>query len=94
MAVHDLSQDNFKSAFLAEFVRACQENPLPTLTGGAFNICATAVKRTITAIMTGGSSCSMLLLIALILERLIRLDDNLPRQFCYLFKPMRSWIEF
>jgi len=38
MAVYSLVQDDFKSAFLAELVRACQQNPLPTLIGGDFNI--------------------------------------------------------
>jgi len=38
MAVYGPAQDDFKSAFLAELVRACQQNPLPTLIGGDFNI--------------------------------------------------------
>ena len=38
MAVYDLAQDDFKPAFLAELVRTCQQNPLPTLIGGDFNI--------------------------------------------------------
>ena len=38
MAVSGPAQDDFKSAFLAELVRACQQNPLPTLIGGDFNI--------------------------------------------------------
>ena len=38
MAVYGPTQDDFKSAFLAELVRACQQNPLPTLIGGDFNI--------------------------------------------------------
>ena len=38
MAVYGPAQDEFKSAFLAELVRACQHNPLPTLIGGDFNI--------------------------------------------------------
>ena len=36
--VYGPAQDDFKSAFLAELVRACQQNPLPTLIGGDFNI--------------------------------------------------------
>jgi hypothetical protein len=38
MAVYGPAQDEFKSAFLAELVRACQHNPLPSLIGGSFNI--------------------------------------------------------
>lgn len=38
MAVYGPAQDEFKSAFLAELVRACQHNPLPSLIGGDFNI--------------------------------------------------------
>jgi endonuclease/exonuclease/phosphatase family metal-dependent hydrolase len=36
MAVYGPAQDDFKSSFLAE--RACQQNHLPTLVGGDFNI--------------------------------------------------------
>uniref|UniRef100_J3KUY4 Reverse transcriptase domain-containing protein n=1 Tax=Oryza brachyantha TaxID=4533 RepID=J3KUY4_ORYBR len=32
------AQNEFKSSFLAELVRACQQNQLPTLIGGDFNI--------------------------------------------------------
>jgi hypothetical protein len=38
MAVYSPAQDNFKTAFLSELVRACQQNPLPTIIGGYFNI--------------------------------------------------------
>jgi hypothetical protein len=38
MVVYGLAQDEFKFAFLAELVQACQPNPLPTLIGGDFNI--------------------------------------------------------
>lgn len=38
MAIYGPAQDDFKYTFLAELVRACQENPLPTLIGGDFNI--------------------------------------------------------
>ena len=38
MAVYGPAQDDFKSSFLAELVRACQQNQLPTLVGGDFNI--------------------------------------------------------
>jgi hypothetical protein len=38
MAVYGPAQDNFKTAFLTELVRACQQNVLPTIIGGAFNI--------------------------------------------------------
>ncbi|KAJ1255071.1 hypothetical protein BS78_K293300 [Paspalum vaginatum] len=36
MAVYGPAQDEFKSDFLSELVRACQHNPLPTLIGGDF----------------------------------------------------------
>jgi hypothetical protein len=32
------AQDEFKSAFLVELVRTCQDNYWPTLIGGDFNI--------------------------------------------------------
>ncbi|WVZ88937.1 hypothetical protein U9M48_035404, partial [Paspalum notatum var. saurae] len=38
MVVYGPAQDEFKSAFHAELVQACQHNPLPTLIGGDFNI--------------------------------------------------------
>jgi hypothetical protein len=38
MAVYGPAQDNFKTAFLSKLVRTCQQNPLPTLIGGDFNI--------------------------------------------------------
>ena len=38
MAVYGPAQDEFKSAFLSELVRTCQQNPLPTLIGGDFKI--------------------------------------------------------
>jgi exonuclease III len=38
MAVYGPAQDNFKSAFLSELVRACKQNQLPTIIGGDFNI--------------------------------------------------------
>ena len=38
MAVYGPAQDEFKSVFLSELVRTCQQNPLPTLIGGDFNI--------------------------------------------------------
>ena len=38
MAIYGLAQDEFKTAFLSEMVRTCQQNPLPTLIGGDFNI--------------------------------------------------------
>jgi hypothetical protein len=38
MAVYGPAQDNFKTAFLSELVRACQQNTLPTIIGGDFNI--------------------------------------------------------
>jgi hypothetical protein len=36
--VYGLAQDDFKTAFLSELVHTCQQNPLPTLIGGDFNI--------------------------------------------------------
>ena len=38
MAVCGPAQNDFKSAFLSELVCTCQQNPLPTLIGGDFNI--------------------------------------------------------
>ena len=38
MAVYGPAQDEFKLAFLLELIRTCQQNPLPTLIGGDFNI--------------------------------------------------------
>jgi len=38
MAVYRPAQDDFKPAFIAELVRTCQQNPVPTLIGGDFNI--------------------------------------------------------
>jgi hypothetical protein len=38
MAVYGPPQDDFKTTFLAELVRTCQQNYLPTLIGGDFNM--------------------------------------------------------
>jgi len=38
MSVYGPAQEEFKSAFLSELVRTCQQNPLLTLIGGDFNI--------------------------------------------------------
>ena len=38
MAVYGPAQEDFKSAFLSELVRTCQQNTLPTLIRGDFNI--------------------------------------------------------
>ena len=38
MAVYGPAQKDFKSAFLSELVRTCQQNTLPTLIRGDFNI--------------------------------------------------------
>jgi hypothetical protein len=38
MAVYGPAQDDFKTAFLSKLVCTCQQNPLPTLIGGDFNI--------------------------------------------------------
>lgn len=45
MAVYGPAQDEFKSSFLAELVRACQQNPLPTLIGGDFNILRSSLEK-------------------------------------------------
>jgi hypothetical protein len=34
MVVYGPAQEDFKTAFLSELVRTCQENPLPVLIGG------------------------------------------------------------
>ena len=38
MAVYGPAQEDFKSAYLSELVRTCQQNTLPTLIRGDFNI--------------------------------------------------------
>src|SRR5438128_7378335 len=38
MVVYGPAQDDFKTAFLAELVRTCQQNYLPTLIGWDFNV--------------------------------------------------------
>jgi hypothetical protein len=38
MVVYGPAQEEFKIDFLSELVRTCQQNPLPTLIGGDFNI--------------------------------------------------------
>lgn len=38
MAVYGPTQEDFKTAFLTELVRTCQQNYLPTLIGGDFNM--------------------------------------------------------
>lgn len=45
MAVYGPAQDEFKSSFLAELVRACQQNPHPTLIGGDFNILRSSTEK-------------------------------------------------
>jgi exonuclease III len=38
MAVYGPAQEEFKTTFLSELVRTCQQNTLPALIGGDFNI--------------------------------------------------------
>jgi hypothetical protein len=38
IVVYRPAQDEFKSSFLSELVQTCQQNSLPTLIGGDFNI--------------------------------------------------------
>jgi len=38
MVVYGPAQEDFKSVFLSDLVRTCQQNILPTLIGGDFNI--------------------------------------------------------
>jgi hypothetical protein len=59
MAVYGPAQEEFKTTFLSELVRTCQQNSLPTLIGGDFNI-ITAKRKTTTDIVINGHSCSML----------------------------------
>jgi hypothetical protein len=38
MAVYGPAQEDFKTTFLTKLVRTCQQNYLPTLIGGDFNM--------------------------------------------------------
>jgi len=44
MTVYGPAQDDFKSAFLSELVRTCQQNPWPTLIGGISTSCVIVKK--------------------------------------------------
>jgi hypothetical protein len=65
MVVYGLAQDNFKTAFLSELVRACQQNHLPTIIGGILTLCDTVKRKIMIDLTTVGFSCSMLSSIAL-----------------------------
>ena len=72
MAVYGPTQDDFKSAFLAELVRTYQQNPLPTLIGGDFNILRSSKdKNNDRYVDRWPFLCSTLLLIVLIFWKLI-----------------------
>ena len=70
MAVYGPAQDDFKSAFLSELVRTCQQNPWPTLIGGISTSCVIAKKRIRIISIPVGLFSSTLSSIALILARL------------------------
>jgi hypothetical protein len=71
MVVYGPSQDNFKTTFLSELVRACQQNHLPTIIGGGgVTLCDTVKRKIMIDLMTVGLSCSMLSSIALTYEKL------------------------
>ena len=71
MAIYGLAQDEFKTAFLSEMVRTCQQNPLPTLIGGDFNIMRHSGEKTKDNFNHDGLSYSMLSLIVSIFGKLI-----------------------
>ena len=71
MAIYGPAQDEFKMAFLSEMVRTCQQNPLPTLIGGDFNIMRHSGEKIKTTSTTDALSYSMLSLIVSIFRKLI-----------------------
>ena len=71
MAIYGLAQDEFKTAFLSEMVRTCQQNPLPTLIGGDFNIMRHSREKIKITSTTDGLSYSMMSLIVSIFGKLI-----------------------
>ena len=71
MAIYGPAQDEFKMAFLSEMVRTCQQNPLPTLIGGDFNIMRHSGEKNKDNFNHDGLSYSMLSLIVLIFGKLI-----------------------
>ena len=69
MAVYGPAQDEFKPPFLSELVYTCQQNPLPTLIGGDFNIMRHSKEKTKKILTPVGHSYSMPSLIASIFGR-------------------------
>jgi len=59
MAVYGPAQEEFKSPFLSELVRTCQQNPYPTLIGGDFNIMRHSKEKNKNNFMPDGLSYSM-----------------------------------
>jgi hypothetical protein len=72
MAIYGPVQDSFKTAFLSELVRACQQNHLPTIIGGGgiLTLCDTVKRKIMIDLTTIGLSCSMQSSIALTYEKL------------------------
>ena len=59
VSVYGAAQDDKKHLLLSEFVRMCENEPLPLLAGGDFNIIRNPKEKIMTTITRGGLSCSM-----------------------------------
>ena len=64
VAVYGAAQEEFKSAFLKEFVNTCRDNPHPMLIEGILISFDISRKKTMTGLILGGLSSLMLLLTA------------------------------
>ena len=82
MAIYGPAQDDFKSTFLAELVRAYQENPLPTLIGGDFNILCKSSQKTNNPFNDQWPF--------LFNAAIDKFDSRLHGHTPYLFQPMKS----
>ena len=65
VSVYGAAQDDHKPLFLSELVRLCENEPLPMLVGGDFNIIRKPEEKTMQTITLVGLLCLMLLLRAL-----------------------------
>ncbi|WVZ60059.1 hypothetical protein U9M48_010126 [Paspalum notatum var. saurae] len=93
MAVYGPAQDEVKSAFLAELVRACQHNSLPTLIGGDFNILRSSKEKN-----NDRFNCRWPFLFNDVIDSFdLREIDLTGRQYTlansFQNQPMKNWIE-
>ena len=79
VSVYGAAQDDKINQFLAEFVRMCENEPLPLMAAGDFNIIRRPSEKTMIILNLGGRSCLTLSLRGLGLRKLRCRGANIRR---------------